>query len=301
MKSYRLYAIIPALFLLCGWFILISRPASAGMVLHDGAGQYSGPERHPGESEVIAHLTTEPAEVTAGKHATIRFSLSDAGGRPVQGLTLMHARYLHVVIVSQDFSVFAHIHPRDFERLTPRALKGGKFFVRFTFPKAGRYVVGLNFAVKGRPFSRHFIVTVAGEPKMAPVREDFSREKRFDGLDVVFKTAPARLAANRKALLSYVFTKNGKAVTDLRPWLAAPMHLAIVSSDLKYFLHVHGEVPGMSHHGHDDDHMHMAVPPKFGPEIEVPVVFPGKGFYEVYGQVGYEGRVILTKFMVNVK
>jgi hypothetical protein len=304
MKSDRLYAVLLTILFSCGGFFLSAHRASAGMDgVHDGthSARPAQAARHMREAEVGAQLTTEPEHVTAGIPATVRFSLNDAEGKPLQGLTLMHARYLHVVIVGQDFSVFAHIHPRDFERLTPDVLKGGRFFVRFTFPKAGRYIVGIDFAVKGRPFGRHFIIDVAGEHRMTFAKKDFTRKEKADGLDVVLATTPARITANKEVLLSYVFRKDDKPVTDLEPWLAAPMHLAIVSSDLKYFLHVHGEVPGMSPHGHHEDHMHMAVPTKFGPGIEVPVVFPAKGLYEVFGQVGYEGKVILTKFMVEVK
>ncbi len=305
MKSDRNHAVLLALIFFCGGFLLTAHLTSADMGMHDrvhGArSAQAQAARHMRETEVVAGLTTDPEHIAAGMPATVRFSLNDAEGNPVQGLTLMHARYLHVVIVSQDFSVFAHIHPRDFERLTPEVLKGGRFFVRFTFPRAGRYVVGLNFAVKGRPFSRHFIVDVAGEPAMTSPKKDFTREEKTGGLDVAFATTPAQPAANKKAVLSYVFKKNGKPVTDLEPWLAAPMHLAIVSGDLRYFMHVHGEVPGMSSPDHHEDHMHMTVPPKFGPTIEVPVVFPAKGLYEVFGQVGHGGKVILTKFMVEVE
>jgi hypothetical protein len=290
MKTYRSYAILLAVFCFCGGFSLNAHPASAHMGMHD-----------TGEAKVIAKLTTEPERLTAGSPATVRFSLNDASGKPLQGLTLMHERYVHVVIVSQDFSVFAHIHPRDFEELTPEVLKGGRFFVRFTFPKAGRYVVGIDFAVKGHPYGRHFVVNVAGQPAMTTPKKDFFREEKVDGLDVGFATMPAHLKANQKAVLSYVFNKNGKPVADLEPWLGAPMHLAIVSDDLKYFLHVHGEVPGMAPHSHHEDNMHMAVPAHFGPKIEVPVVFPAKGLYAVFGQVGYEGKVILTRFMVEVE
>jgi hypothetical protein len=298
MKNDRLYAVLLSIFCFCVGVFMSAQPASGHMDTQD--------EMHAAhnmrEAGVVAQLRTEPEHVTAGTPATVRISLSDAEGNPLQGLTLMHARYLHVVIVSQDFSVFAHIHPRDFERLTPEVLKSGRFFVRFTFPRAGRYIVGLNFAVRGRPFGRHFIVNVAGEPEMTSLKKDFSREKRFGGLDVTFSTTPERVTANREAVLNYVFKKNGKPVTDLEPWLAAPMHLAIVSSDLKYFLHVHGEVPGMLSSDHHEDHMHMhAVPPKFGPGIEVHVTFPAKGLYEVFGQAGHGGKVILTKFMVEVQ
>jgi hypothetical protein len=297
MKNNRLYAVFLSIFCFCVGVFMSAQPASGHMDAQD--------EMHAAhnmrEAGVVAQLTTEPERVTAGTPATVRISLSDAEGKPLQGLTLMHARYLHVVIVSQDFSVFAHIHPRDFERLTPEVLKSGRFFVRFTFPRAGRYVVGLNFAVRGRPFGRHFIVNVAGEPKMTSPKKDFSREKRFGGLDVTFSTMPERIAANKEAVLNYVFKKNGKPVTDLEPWLGAPMHLAIVSSDLKNFLHVHGEVLGMLSPEHHEDHMDMTVPRKFGPGIEVHVTFPAKGLYEVFGQAGHEGKVILTRFMVEVE
>jgi hypothetical protein len=296
MKNDRLCAVLLSVFCFC-WGVFMSAQPACG---HMDAQEKAHAANHMREGEVAAQLRTEPEHVSAGTPATVRISLSDAEGKPLQGLTLMHARYLHVVIVSQDFNVFAHIHPRDFERLTPEVLKSGSFFVRFTFPKAGRYVVGLNFAVRGRPFGRHFIVNVAGEPKMTSPKKDFSREKRFGSFDVTFSTAPERLTANKETVLSYVFKKNGKPVTDLEPWLAAPMHLAIVSGDLKYFLHVHGEVPGMLSADHHEDHMH-AVPPKFGPGIEVHVRFPAKGLYEVFGQVGYGGKVILTKFMVEVE
>jgi hypothetical protein len=296
MKSARLYAVFLSIFCFCVGVFMSAQPASG----HMDAQEEVHATNHMREAGIVAQLRTEPEHVTAGTPATVRISLSDAEGKPLQGLTLMHARYLHVVIVSRDFRVFAHIHPRDFERLTPEVLKSGRFFVRFTFPRAGRYVVGLNFAVRGRPFGRHFIVNVAGEPRMTSPKKDFSREKRFGGLDVTFSATPERITANKETVLNYVFKKNGKPVTDLEPWLAAPMHLAIVSSDLKYFLHVHGEVPGMPSSDHHEDHMH-AVPPKFGPGIEVHVTFPAKGLYEVFGQAGHEGRVILTRFMVEVE
>ncbi len=304
MKNDRLYAVLLAILFSCGGVFLAAHRASADMgEIHEGAhsDRSMQAERNVGEAGVVAEIRTEPKRVTARTPATIRFSLNDAEGKPLQGLTMMHARYLHVVIASQDFSVFAHIHPRDFERLTPDVLKGGRFFVRFTFPKAGRYIVGIDFAVKGRHAGRHFIVDVAGKSGMTTAKKDLSREEKADGLDVAFATIPARITADKKALLNYVFRKDGRPVTNLEPWLEAPMHLAIISSDLKYFLHVHGEVPGMSPKDHHEGHMHMTVPPKFGPRIEVPVVFPAKGLYEVFGQVGHEGKVILTKFMVEVE
>jgi hypothetical protein len=94
-------------------------------------------------------------------------------------------------------------------------------------------------------------------------------------------------------MLSCLFRKNGESVTDLEPYLSAPMHLAIISSDLTHFIHTHGEVPGMASMGHDAHHMQMkiAVPDKFGPTVAIHVVFPVKGFYQIFGQVGHQGKI----------
>jgi len=45
----------------------------------------------------------------------------------------------------------------------------------------------------------------------------------------------------------------------------------------------------------------MDIPREFGPEIDVHVVFPAKGLYQIFGQVGHQGKVIATSFMVEVE
>ena len=251
--------------------------------------------------EYVATIEIEPKHITTGSPTTIVFSLKDRRGRPITDLTIMHDRLIHVVIAGQDFSVFAHIHPQDFGPITPEMKKTARYHVRFTFPKAGRYIIGIDFAVKGRPVSKHFLVHVAGGPEMGHPGKDLDREKRFGGLDVKFSSKPKRITAGKEVTLSYLFTKNGKAVTGLEPYLAAPMHLAIISEDLNHFIHTHGEIPGMSPMGHDEESMQMTVPKKFGPEIDVHLVFPSRGLYHIFGQVGHKGRVILTSFMVEVE
>jgi Cu+-exporting ATPase len=256
-----------------------------------------------GEDEAVASIKTDPEQVSVGTPTTIVFSIKDRLGRPLTDLTIHHDRLIHVVIASQDFSVFSHIHPQDFGPITSEMKKTAQYHVRFTFPKAGRYIIGIDFAVKGQPISKHFVVNVTGEPQMGPPKKDFSREKRFEGLDVKFATMPERITAGNEVTLSYLFKNNGKQVTDLEPWLSAPMHLAIISGDLTHFIHTHGEVRGMPTMGHHEHNMKMdmSVPKKFGPNVEVHVVFPAKGLYQIFGQVGYHGKVIPTSFMVEAE
>jgi hypothetical protein len=253
--------------------------------------------------KVIADIKTDPESIHVGSLTNIVFSLKDHGGKPIEELSIHHDRIMHVIIASQDFSVFAHIHPEDFGPINPEMKKLARYPVRFTFPKGGRYIIAIDFAVKDQLISKHFLIHVAGEPKMGSPTRDLSREKRFGDLDVTLTSMPERITAGKEAMLSYFFRKKGESVTDLEPWLSAPMHLAIISSDLTHFIHTHGELPGMPPMGHDEHHMQMmmTVPNNFGPKIETHVVFPAKGLYQIFGQVGHEGKVIVTSFMVDVE
>jgi hypothetical protein len=253
--------------------------------------------------EVIADIKTDPERIHVGSLTNIVFSIKDHGGKPIEELSVHHDRIMHVIIASQDFSVFAHIHPEDFGPITPEMKKLGRYPVRFNFPKGGRYIIAIDFAVKEQLISKHFLIDVAGEPKMGFPKRDLSREKRVGDLDVTLTSMPERITARKEVMLSYVFRKKGESVTDLEPWLSAPMHLAIISGDLTHFIHTHGELPGMPPMGHDESHMQMkmSVPNKFGPKIETHVVFPAKGLYQIFGQVGHEGKIIVTSFMVEVE
>jgi len=256
-----------------------------------------------GGEDVIADIKTDPERISVGSSTNIVFSIKDHEGKPIKELVVHHERIIHVIIASQDFSVFAHIHPEDFGPITPEMKKSARYPVQFTFPKAGRYIIAIDFAAKEQLISRHFLIDVTGEPKLGAPTRDLSREKKFGDIDVTLVSMPERITAGKEVMLSYFFRKNGESVTDLEPYLAAPMHLAIISSDLAHYIHTHGELPGMPSMGHDAQHMQMkmAVPDKFGSPVEIHVVFPAKGLYQIFGQVGHQGKVIVTSFMVEVE
>jgi Cu+-exporting ATPase len=252
-------------------------------------------------AEVIVDLETDPASIKAGSPATIFFSVKDLDGKPLQELTITHDRLLHVIITSQDFSVFAHIHPEDLGPITPDMKKTARFPVRYTFPEAGQYLIALDSAVKDSPFSEHFSVDVTGEPRIGSMKKDFAREKRFGDYTVTLSSTPERISEGKEVILSYLIKKNGTPVNDLQPYLSAPMHIAVISADLNNFIHAHGELPGTPSAQSHGGHHHMTVPEKFGPRIETHLSFPAKGVYQIFGEVKHEGKVMLTSFMVEVE
>jgi hypothetical protein len=255
---------------------------------------------HPARGPVpVVSLETEPLKITAGIPVTIMVRMKDPEGRPLRGLAVSHERILHVLIVGRDMRSFAHIHPEDAGPVTDDMVKKGVFPLRFTFPKAGEYLVGVDFFAGDEFYSRTFRLSVSGKPAMERPKMDFSVKKNFGEYRVTFTTSPMNIRAGEETSLQYSIEKDEKPVMDLNPYLSAMMHLAVVSDDIKKYIHAHGTVPGEPHAHHD--HMHINPPKKFGPEIEADVVFPAKGTYTIFGQVKHRDKVLLFDFMVNVQ
>lgn len=268
--------------------------AMAGMEGHHHEGSAARPA-------VLVDMMTEPPQIRTGSEAAIRFFIKNDDGTPQRELTVTHDRLLHVIIISRNFGVFAHVHPDDFGPITQQMKEEGRYAVRYTFPLAGEYLIALDSAVGDSPFSEQFSVEVTGEPRMGPAGKDLSRARTFAGYEVRLETSPEGVTAGRETTLSYLVKKNGAPVTDLEPYLSAGMHLAVVSADLNNFIHAHGGPPGAEGAHAMASHMHMAVPASFGPRIDAAVVFPAKGLYQVFGEFKHRGKVITTSFIIEVE
>lgn len=243
-------------------------------------------------------LETDAAEIRAGSPVKMTVAIKEQDGRPLQGLAIIHERILHAVIIGKDLNVFAHIHPEDLGPITEEMLTKGRFPLLFSFPRQGEYVVGLDFATADKSYSRTFPLQVsAAEPMTEPVL-DFSTQKTFGDYQVTLTPSPEHIVAGQETRLHYRIEKDGAPVTDLAPYLGAPMHLAMVKSDLNSFIHAHGGLPGQEQH----DHLHAGTPPeKFGPEIETEVIFPEAGVYKIFSQTQHHNKILLFNFMVNVQ
>jgi methionine-rich copper-binding protein CopC/putative copper export protein len=253
-----------------------------------------------------AQLATNPEALAPNVPVVFTFTLRDYQGNPVHDLVLDHNRILHVVIASKDFSVFAHIHVEDSGPVTPEMLKTAVFPVLYTFPKAGRYMVSVDFMERGYVFSDQFYLNVGPAGEMSgPGSEDFSLQKNFDGYDVTFRASPGTLKAGAPTTLDYHIEKGGKPLTDMNPYLAVPMHISIIRDDLMGFLHIHGLLPvsflgkllGESIHA-----SHLFLPNKFGPDVEATnFSFPASGIYHIFGEFSVAGKVVVTQFTVRVE
>jgi len=307
LRRIRIEAFVMLGALLCAAMLTHNIPArhfmhlEHAMTIGSHMGHEGGQHEHyaatgPG---AIVRLETVPKDVTAGEPVAITVHIEDQNGRPFTGLIIHHERILHAIIVGSDLNVFAHIHAEDIGTVTDKMLKEATFPLRYSFPKAGEYLVGLDFATAEGMYSEKAYIKVAGSPAMGKPKFNFSTEKNVGDYHITLKTFDKVIKAGQETRLKYIIEQKGKPVTDLEPYLGAPMHLAVVLSDLGQFIHVHGFIPGESHS--DMGSMHMEPAKRFGPEIDTVVVFPVKGTYKIFSQVEHRGRVILFDFMVNVQ
>ncbi len=284
--------------------VILGALLCAAMLRHEVPARHYSHLEHEGMQRA-AHgpvpdvsLDTGPAIITSGVPVTITVRIKDPGGRPLQGLAVSHERILHVLIIGRDMRSFAHIHPEDAGPVTGEMLNNAVFPVRFTFPKAGEYLVGVDFFAGDEFYSRTFRLSVPGMQAMGGPKIDLATRKNFGNYRVTFTASPMNIKAGEETSLKYIIEKEEKPVTDLSPYLGAAMHLAIVSDDFNQYIHAHGTLPGEPHAHHD--HMHVNPPKAFGPEIDADVVFPVKGTYTIFSQVKHRDKVLLFDFMVNV-
>jgi methionine-rich copper-binding protein CopC/putative copper export protein len=258
-------------------------------------------------AEVIAN----PKNPIAGAPADLSVSIFgiERGQRigPAEDLGIYHDRIAHMVIVDEDLQTFAHIHSEDVGSVTPQMKKDGVFPFRYTFPKAGRYAIVVNYILGGRELSQQSSIEVGGNQRMEKNAErtlDRSTEKDFEGYRIAFD-APSRIKAGENTKLTYTITEDGKPVTDLSPYLGAAMHIAVVPADMGRIMHTHGQayIPGSAafqrlFQNYINYHSHF-VPERFGPKIQVSLTFPQPGAYELFGEFKHEGKVVVTRFVVT--
>jgi hypothetical protein len=240
--------------------------------------------QHATISDVDVDLETVPEQPVAQQPSTLRLKFR-RGGQPVQ-LTLSHDRILHAFIVDREFSSFAHTHPED-AGMTKEQQESSTFDLHHIFPHDGEFLVAVDYAEEDRHGSSKFLVNVLGtkaEPSF-----NLAREQEV-GHHWVRLDAPECVVAKKRTQLTFHIMKDGEDAEDLEPYLAAPLHLAVIKQDFKPAMHVHGELPTT----------HAELPEQFGPDVRCDVTFPTAGRYHLFAEFKHLGKVVQTHFTLDV-
>ena len=223
------------------------------------------------------------AKPRAGVPATLRFRVESPAGEPVTSFEVVHEKLLHLILVSDDLSWFAHEHPV----IQP----DGSFVLAQTFPHTGAYTLFHDFT----PPRVGMQVVPAGlevegdepAPETVPL-QDGPRSRVVDGYTVSLAAPPVRSLVT--AQLAFRVERDGQPVTDLQPYLGTLGHLIVISADRKHFVHSHPLPPPAA----------AGEAPAAGPTVTFSALFPSPGRYKAWGQFQHDGRVITADFVLDV-
>ena len=208
----------------------------------------------------------------ADANAVLQFVVRDPWkDRPVSGFNVVHERFFHAFVVSEDLEFFEHGHPS--------LVADGVVQYPITLPKAGVFrVLGDYYPAGATPQLTSDTIIVPGTPP-APVQltRDYA-DKAAKNLRVSFSTIPEQpVATARTQMRLSIDTKAG-----LERYLGAWAHMLVASNDLIDMMHEHPLLADG------------------GPQMEFEVVFPRPGVYRVWIQLQSDNTVNTVHFDVPV-
>lgn len=150
---------------------------------------------------------------------------------PIKRYQVEMTKKLHVVIVSDDFKTFLHIHP------TLEA--DGHFLITQQFQAPGTYFVyadGLPNELNHQVFRFKLDVGHASPPS--------ARSLPTTGMGVQagpyeVDMSTVRVHAGRMEMVDIEVLENGKPANDLHPYLGAPAHAVFLNTKDLSYVHVH--------------------------------------------------------------
>ena len=246
---------------------------------HEGHGGHQGHAQLAGEMNmaiVKVEWTSNPETVETNKETDILLEIKDAAGQAIEGFSIVHEKEMHLLAIKKDLSVFLHLHPEYVGK--------GRFQIKTTFPKAGRYKLYADFLPEGanQQLSSHELV-VTGAEYDEEIHADKLLKKKVDDLEIELILPEAKVNEHLKLVFA-LSEGDGNPVTELEPYLGSAGHVVIVSEDMKEFLHVHPADENTK-----------------GPEVEYMTSFPRAGIYKIWGQFKYKEKLYTVPFVIEVK
>jgi len=219
-------------------------------------------------------LTPTDPTLTPGTTEDFAFRVTGSDGATVTAFDVEHDKRMHLIVVRRDTTGFQHVHPE--------MAADGTWRVPLTLPAAGSYRAFADFTPAGGEGTTLGVDLVA-PGTFEPVSHTPSRIAQVDGYTVELA---GQLVPGQASPVTLTVGKDGQAVTDLQPYLAAYGHLvALREGDLAY-LHVHPE-------GAPGDGRTPA-----GPGIEFVAEVPSTGAYRLFLDFQHGGVVRTAEFTV---
>lgn len=220
-------------------------------------------------------VKTDPSEVKANQPTKLSLMIHDADGAMVKDFDVVHEKRIHLIVVSDGLSQFAHIHP-DID-------SAGSLTVTYAFPTGGTYRLYADFKPVGKNQTVAMAeVKVLGNPTPAPNLIP-NAPGNIAGPELNAKVAiPTAKASEESKITISLLDSMDKPVTDLQPYLGAMGHLVIISADGKHYVHAHA-IEGKSING----------------AVEFAAHFAQAGVYKAWGEFQRAGKVFTVPFVLK--
>ncbi|KPV54704.1 hypothetical protein SE17_01990 [Kouleothrix aurantiaca] len=233
--------------------------------------------------------TSGASAPTAGQSLTLTLDLSDGStGLPVEDIIPHHEALVHLVVISADSGYFNHIHPA---RTAP-----GRYAIALTPDRPGSYTAYAEIQRQDsgtQVIDRSFEVGGTANNSPPPSTEGLGQRAVAD-MQVDVTASVASFTAGKQATFTFSFSKDGKPVADLQPWLGMGGHMIARSVDQATFAHVHAQGV-MAPSGI------LASGIVYGPEIRFVYTFPQPGRYQIWGQFKRAGQIVTVPLAVKVQ
>lgn len=231
------------------------------------------------------NLQYDPQIPIAGKSTKLSILITEQrSGDIIQKFETIHDKLMHIIIVDEGLSYFAHIHP-IFDTTS------SIFTIYHIFPESGKYKIWIDFKPNGGTQTlAAFKLNIIGNPvhKSIPIIKDRQYTKNIEGKYQISLKLPKEIKANNDIDIVFgISNTTGYPITDLQPLMGAGGHCVIISNNIREFLHVHPikEVDANW---------------KGGPDVYFRTNIPIPGLYKIWGQFQHLDELITADFILEV-
>jgi hypothetical protein len=173
---------------------------------------------------------TAPAANPLNEHLDVWMTLPKSAV-PLKKYQVEMTKKLHMVIVSDDFKTFLHIHPT----LAP----DGHFLITQQFPAPGTYQVYADALPDNMNHQVFRFKLDVGHPSPPTPRSvpTTGLSTQVGPYEVDLSTV--RIHSRRMEMVDVNILENGKPAKDLHPYLGAPAHAVFLNAKDLSYVHVH--------------------------------------------------------------
>jgi len=206
-------------------FVVVSAVPSSAQILK-GEPALQG---YPAQTEGFLKATA-PAAAPLNEHLDLWMTLPKST-LPIRQFQTEMTKKAHVIIVSDDFKTFLHIHPT----LSPN----GHFVITQPFPAEGTYYIYADALPNDLNHQVFRFKLDVGRPSAPSVRNLPTTGMGVQAGPYEVDLSSVRIHSGRMEMLDLQILKDGKPAKDLHPYLGASAHAVFLNAKDLSYVHVH--------------------------------------------------------------